>query len=127
MTFKVGDYGWVWDGLQWTSWRTLSAERDQQKPLLGFTLFIWIKRVKLDETELLQNIQVLGGRVSQYLDDAVSFVVTDQDPTKPRSSPEEPLALSRGQLILSRVHRSSPISKTASSTRPGKRVSNSGT
>lgn len=108
MTFKVGDYGWVWDGLQWTSWRTLSAERDQQKPLLGFTLFIWIKRVKLDETELLQNIQVLGGRVSQYLDDAVSFVVTDQDPTKPRSSPEEPLALSRGQLILSRVHRSSP-------------------
>lgn len=111
MTFKVGDYGWVWDGVQWTSWRSLNSDRDQQKPLLGSTLFIWIKRFKLDEAELLRNIQVLGGRVSKFLDDAVSFVVTDQDPTKvpaPQHKPprEEPLALSRGQLILSRAHKS---------------------
>uniref|UniRef100_A0A1E1X8T0 Protein kinase essential for the initiation of dna replication dna replication n=1 Tax=Amblyomma aureolatum TaxID=187763 RepID=A0A1E1X8T0_9ACAR len=107
MTFKVGDYGWVWDGIQWTSWRSLNSDRDQQKPLLGSTLFIWIKRLKLDESELLRNIQVLGGRVSKFLDEAVSFVVTDQDPTKvaaPQKPPGEPLT--RGQLILSRAHKS---------------------
>lgn len=117
MTFKVGDYGWVWDGVQWTSWRSLNSDRDQQKPLLGSTLFIWIKRFKLDEAELLRNIQVLGGRVSKFLDDAVSFVVTDQDPTKvpaPQHKPprEEPLALSRGQLILSRAHKSTEAGNT---------------
>ncbi|KAM7300129.1 hypothetical protein ISCGN_020693 [Ixodes scapularis] len=106
MTFKVGDYGWVWDGIQWTPWRSVNPDqRDAQRPLLGFTLFIWIKRVKLDEAELQRNIQVLGGRVARLLDDAVTFVVTDQDPTKP-SSLGEPLALSRGQLILSRAQKS---------------------
>ncbi|XP_070383046.1 uncharacterized protein [Dermacentor albipictus] len=116
MTFKVGDYGWVWDGIQWTSWRSLSSDRDhqQQKPLLGFTLFIWIKRLKLDEAELLRNIQVLGGRVSEFLDEAVSFVVTDQDPTKVGAAapkpPEEQAPRSRGQLILSRAHKGSEAS-----------------
>lgn len=116
MTFKVGDYGWVWDGIQWTSWRSLNSDRDhqQQKPLLGFTLFIWIKRLKLDEAELLRNIQVLGGRVSEFLDEAVSFVVTDQDPTKvgaaaPKPA-EEQAPRSRGQLILSRAHKAAEAS-----------------
>lgn len=105
MTFKVGDYGWVWDGVQWTPWRSVNPDqRDAHRPLLGFTLFIWIKRVKLDEAELQRNIQVLGGRVARLLDDAVTFVVTDQDPTKPPQ--HEPLALSRGHLILSRAQKS---------------------
>lgn len=110
MTFKVGDYGWVWDGIQWTSWRSFHPDREhqQKKPLLGFTLFIWIKRLKLDEAELLRNIQVLGGRVSEFLDEAVSFVVTDQDPTKVTAAPkasEEKAPRSRGQLILSRAQK----------------------
>lgn len=110
MTFKVGDYGWVWDGIQWSSWRSLNPDREhqQQKPLLGFTLFIWIKRLKLDEAELLRNIQVLGGRVSEFLDEAVSFVVTDQDPTKVTAAAktsEEQAPRSRGQLILSRAQK----------------------
>lgn len=104
MTFKVGDYGWVWDGTQWTSWRNLSANRDQERPLLGCTLFIWINRIKVDEAEILQNINVLGGKVAEFLDESTSFVVTDQDPTK-LSCPRDSLPLSRGQLILSKVQR----------------------
>ncbi|XP_064490031.1 uncharacterized protein LOC135401513 [Ornithodoros turicata] len=114
MTFKVGDYGWVWDGTQWTSWRNLTANRDQERPLLGCTLFIWINRVKVDEAEILQNIDVLGGKVAKFLDDSISFVVTDQDPTKVACA-RDSLPLSRGQLILSKVQRQEHDNESTSS------------